>query len=187
MGDGNKVAATEGKSAINTLSTPMVRLPIGHWAADTSTSAATLYHFLVPTRAGGSLTLTLEAKGEMTLYAHDGTTVLAGPTTLGVLSHHLLPSTKDRPTHGRYYLLVKGPSPRKVGCTFTQTAIARDGKSSKDPPLIPWNFFFWPTAKTLDDGTTNPHVKTMEDILLKYEKAYGHSPAKAVTWENSGG
>ncbi len=121
----------------------------------------------------------------MTLYASDGTTVVAGPAKTGLLQHHLVPGTDKKPVHGRYYLFVKGSSPRTVKCGFTQTANARDGTSAGAPPLIPWNFFFWPSAKVFDDGEPNPNISTMEAILAKYERAYGHKPPTGVQWENA--
>ncbi len=70
MGDGdNKVAATKDTTPYNTLSTTMVRLPIGHSARDGSNTAATLFHLLVPTNAGGDLSFVSTANAEMTLYA----------------------------------------------------------------------------------------------------------------------
>lgn len=188
MGDGdNKVAATKDTTPYNTLSTTMVRLPIGHSARDTSNTAATLFHLLVPTNAGGDLSFVSTGTGtvEMTLYAHDGTTKLAGPSSIGSLSHHLGPSTAKAATHGTYYLLVKGPSPREVSCKFRQTGVARNGTSDKDPPLIPWNFHFWPSAQTFTDGTTNPAIAKMETVLRNYAKAFNHNGDEAVKFEAS--
>jgi hypothetical protein len=183
MGEGNKVAASKDTSTINTLTTTMVRLPIGHSATDTGKTAATLFKLLVPTNTGGDLRFDLTGTGEMTLYAHDGTKVLAGPTKSGSLTKHLAPSTGESPTHGLYYLLVKGPSPRTVSCKLRQTALARDGASDKDPPLIPWNFFSWPTAQKFTDGSTNPHIALMETIVRKYAKVFGHDADKGVKFE----
>ena len=184
MGLGNKVAASKDEGAINTLSTTMVRLPIGHSATDGGNTAATLFHLLVPTNTGGDLLFELMSViGEMTLYAHDGTTVVAKPTKSGTLTCHLPPSSGDKDTHGRYYLLVKAPSPRTVRCKLRQTALARDGTGDKDPPLIPWNFFSWPTAQKFTDGTTNPTIAVMETTIRKYAKAFQHDADKGVKFE----
>jgi hypothetical protein len=178
MSSGNAVAATSGDSH-NTLKTPNVRLPIGHDAEDTSTGAATVFHVWVPTKAGGVLELKLTGTGEMELFTDTGeVTDSVATSKTGSLKY-----TVPRGSYGKHSLVVKGPSPRKVACTFTQTALARDGTSDSDPLLLPWNFFLWPTVKA-PDGIVNPYIQQMEAALTKYAKAYGHDAAAAVTWEN---
>ena len=44
-----------------------------------------------------------------------------------------------------------------------------------DPPLVPWDFYYWPTSRS----PHNPFSKGAGNVLEVYARAFGHDPAAA--------
>jgi hypothetical protein len=85
---------------------------------------------------------------------------------------------------GNFFVIASGGSPRKVDCTFIQKGYARESAAPNARPFVPWNFHFWPFARTFTDGTKNPHAGEAENILRKYARAFGKSEKVAAEWEH---
>jgi hypothetical protein len=158
-----------------------LRLPLGHSAEDPDTDLeATLFWLVIPTRSGGELLVVHEGSGgRLVLLDDDENSILAGPSG-GTLTYTVPPGK-----HGDLFVVASGGSPRKVSCTFTQTAIAREAPDETAKPLIPWNFYFWPSSRQFSDqnNALNPHLKTEDQMIAKYAKAFGKDVSAALTWE----
>ncbi|APR81839.1 Hypothetical protein A7982_07188 [Minicystis rosea] len=173
--------APSGESTFDTLVGNSLRLPLGHSAEDPEPDLeATLYWLVIPTRSGGDLTVVYEGSGgRLTLLDEDQNTILTGPA--GATLYYTVPRGK----HGDLYVVASGPGNRKVSCTFEQTAIAREAPDEKAKPLIPWNFYFWPSARQWNDRSNelNPHLKTEDQMLAKYAQAFGKDVSATLRWE----
>jgi hypothetical protein len=178
----NPVATSDNDAGTNTLKVGFVRLPLGHSAEDKDAQHdKTLFWLVIPTDTGGRLVLVHKGKGgAITLLAHDGQTVVAPKATSGIIDIALQPGT-----YGNFYVLAEGGDVREVSSQFIQTGIAREAKSETAPPLIPWNFYFWPGARTFDDGSPNPQIPVIDKMIQRYAYAFGKDQKAAVLWEKT--
>jgi hypothetical protein len=71
---------------------------------------------------------------------------------------------------GEYFCICKSKKGTDVDCQFVQISFARDGTKDTNDPLIPWTFWYWPTAR----GTT--YWQRAGEIMAKYGKAFNKDP-----------
>lgn len=167
----NPVAASADGKTRNTLGINMVRLPIGHSAEDPRPAGPrTMFWLVIPTNTGGRLICKHEGGGILTLLAHDGKTKIGGDFK-PVLDIAIHPKS-----HGLMYVAADDGSPRKVSARFVQVGVSREGTSDRDKPLIPWNFWYYPSARTFHDGTVNADAGEPEAIIRKYVHAMKDAP-----------
>jgi hypothetical protein len=182
----NPVAASADGKTRNTLGINMVRLPIGHSAEDPRPAGPrTMFWVVIPTNTGGRLICKHLGGGILTLLAHDGRLKIAGN------SSDLLDIAIHPGTHGLMYVAADGGTRREVTARFVQVAFAREGVAARDKPLIPWNFWFFPSARTYLDGKVNPDAAEPEAIVRKFVHAMKTDPKeasdiadKAAKWEH---
>ena len=139
----------------NNLQLKIVPLRIGH--TTTAPDDVTRFRIWVPTDSGGVLTISPAS----------GTVDLRKPID------NVIERAASKITHevkagefGEFFAIYKGKAGTTVDCQFVQISFARDGKSDSDPPLIPWTFWYWPTAKDGDDW------KKAGDVMAKYGNAF---------------
>lgn len=172
----NPVAASADGRTKNTLGINMVRLPIGHEAEDPRPAGPrTMFWLVIPTNTGGRLICEHKGGGILTLLAHDGRTDIGGVPKL-LLDIVIHPKSK-----GVMYVAADEGTPRKVTARFEQVGIAREGASQKDAPLIPWNFWYFPSARKFSGGEVNADAGVAEAIIRKYIHAVTTEPRAATT------
>ena len=74
--------------------------------------------------------------------------------------------------YGEFFVIAAGKAGDYIQCSFTQVSFSRDGTGDVDDPLIPWNFWYWPSA----DSPSNPDSVSAADVMKRYGKAFGHDP-----------
>jgi len=163
----------------NTFGPLIKRLPLGRSAR--SPLRSSFFRVWVPTEAGGKLTVRHTAGGTVELQRPLGTPISPRKR---VVEHVIKDELNTE--YGWYYVKAVG-APVEVDCTFQQVGFAREGPSDDDAPLIPYNFWFWPTAQkaTLGGGMVedNKFVKQAVDVLARYCKITGQNGTSAGMWE----
>ena len=134
-------------------------------------AAVTRFRVWVPTNTGGVLTVKAAKGGTVELRRPYANVIKAAA---GTVSYDV--KTGE---FGEFFVIARGNANDKVNCTFIQTSFSRDGTGDSDPPLVPWNFWYWPTAQ--DEG--NPFSKQAGDVMTRYAQAFGHDPAACRTAE----
>jgi hypothetical protein len=136
-----------------------VRLPIGH--TTTAPDDTTRFRIWVPTDSGGVLTISPKT----------GTVDLRRPMD------KVIEPAASKITHevkagefGEFFAIYKGKAGTAVDCQFVQISFARDGTSDSAPPLIPWSFWYWPTAEGGEPW------KRAGEIMAKYGNAFNKDP-----------
>lgn len=180
-GPQNPVAAgTAAQNDVNTLKSIVLRLPLGHSAKDPDTNhEKTYFWFVIPTNTGGRLMLVHQGKGgTLTLLGNDAKTVIlkAG----GVID---IPIPAG--TFGNFWVVAEGGDVREVSSRFVQTGVARESASPGAAPLIPWNFHFWPSVRNSPDGSPNPEIPLIDNMIRRYAHAFGKDEKAAVLWEKT--
>jgi hypothetical protein len=172
----NPVARRE----LNTLVTQAVRLPLGHQVP--MPRAMTLFKVWLPTNTGGQLLISTTGSGTVDLRRAPDAVLKPADTAISY----------DVPTgeFGAYHVLAKGKPGDTVICSFVQISFARDGTGDSDPPLIPWNFYYWPSAKQHKQtgGTTVPNVwvQRAKDVMDHYSAAFSLPDLTAASkWEEA--
>ncbi|MGH9663714.1 MAG: LysM peptidoglycan-binding domain-containing protein, partial [Bryobacteraceae bacterium] len=148
-GSGESDPARVARNDVNLLRLPVVRLPVG-WRTPQPT-AVTRFRLWVPTDSGGILTIKHENGGTVDL-RKPFRTVLKPPAA--EVTYEVKAAD-----FGEFFVIATGAANNIVTCAFVQISFSRDGAGEADPPLIPWNFYYWPTALALkqSDGSTTPN------------------------------
>jgi hypothetical protein len=165
---------------MNSLRPPVIRLPIGGSARYPAMvlGGASIFVLRVPTNAGGTLTLEADVAASVALQQPFGKNQAKGWKKIV----HEVPKGQ----FGDFFFLVLGAA-ATASCTFVQIGAARDGTGDADPPLVPWHFWYWPTAEIIDTPIpgTNKYGDQAVQILDRYAKAMGiPGPEQAGKWEN---
>lgn len=154
----------------NFLDLPVTRLKLG--LQNTTFSDVTRYRVWVPTNTGGDLTVT---------HLDGGTVDIRRPLgkVVGARAKSVNYEVKAG-EFGEFFVIAKGKAVKEgVLCTFFQTSFSREGAGDSDQPLIPWTFWYWPTAKG------NPHWEKALDIMSRFGKAFGKDPANCRSAEET--
>lgn len=148
------------RNGSNVLDLPLTRLKLG--TESVMPADVTRYRVWVPTDTGGDLTIT----------ALDGGTVELRRPLKKVIKPAAVHLNYEVPKgeFGEYFVIAKATAGQKVLCTFMQTSFARDGTRDSDPPLIPWTFWYWPTAQG------NMYWDKAGDVMARFGKAFGKDP-----------
>ncbi len=188
----------------NTLAPAIVRLPLGAANGRTYPAGSNLSVFRLrnPTRHGGDLSLQcVPSSGAMKLRRELKGSDLATSTT-GTLRYRIPAGTGHV---GNYYLVVEQPAVTAFA-RLVQVGCSRESPSESSKPFVPWNFWFWPTARkdVNDPPSTLPkeEAKVWEDyaaspdadknywtfrarrVLTAFAQFEGNSdPGAAGTWE----
>lgn len=161
----------------NTFAPLLRRLPIGRSASAPNRGA--YFRLWIPTMTGGTLKVRHDAHGWVELQRPLGTPISKRAASL----EHVI----EFGTSGWFFVKAVG-APVKVSCTFKQIGVARDGPDDDSPPLLPYNFWFWPTAKKLADGEQlgdNEFAIRALELFQKYTKATGREGMDGVIWESA--
>src|SRR5262245_34573812 len=123
-----------GASTPSTVATPFRRLRLGH--QDNATVAFGLWTVWVPSNMGGRLKIEGAAGLTITIQRPAGTTLATGKGK----------ATYDVPigTWGEFVVTTVGAT-NAVNADFTQTYWSRQGSDLDAEPLIPYNFWYWPS------------------------------------------
>lgn len=165
---------------LNTLN-PAVRLPL---VKDQSSALQFQGNFgvfrtYVPSRFGGVLEVGCNSTGAQVVVAYQGNPVVdaAGKAVpKGATVKATIPSGQ----FGWFDIAVSGVSGTySMWALFSEIGIARDGSSDSADPLIPWNFWYFPFAKSRADFTAWGSSKLQP--CTKYETAFGKS--NVLQWE----
>jgi hypothetical protein len=148
------------RNATNPVQLSFERLRVG-WE-NNAPEELTRFRLWVPTNTGGDLGITHMNGGTVDLRRPYGKVVKAA-------QNHVSYEVKAG-EFGEYFVVAKGKANSVILCTFIQSSFSRDGTGDSDPPLVPWNFWYWPTAKG------NPYQKGAADIMARYGTAFGHDP-----------
>jgi hypothetical protein len=142
----------------NVLDLPVTRLLVG-WS-NGMPAAVTRFRLWIPTNTGGVLTLKGPKGGTVDLRRPFGNVIKQAADTV----------TYEVKTgeFGEFWAIARGAANASVYCTFIQTSFARDGSGDSDPPLVPWNFWYWPSSQG------NFYQTQAGDIMARYGKAFGH-------------
>ena len=167
-------ASHVARNSTNVLAPPVVRLPIGRHAA--AIRPRTRFRIWVPTNTGGVLSVEHLGKGKVDLRRADDSVV----KTANKKITYTVPSGEQ----GIFYAVAQGAVGDYVKCEFTQTSWSREGASDTDAALIPWNFYYWPTAKKIK-GKLNRWPQMAQDVLSRYAAATGRPSKNAASWEDS--
>src|SRR5690348_3561998 len=140
----------------NSLAIPVTRLKLG-WFTQ-MTADRTRFRIWIPTNTGGVLTIRYKT----------GTVDLRRPfkKIVKTAAAEIVYEVK-RGEYGEFFAMATGKANEWVQCTFRQTAFSRDGTKDPDKPLVPWDFFYWPTAHS----PQNKFSKGAGDILALYARA----------------
>jgi hypothetical protein len=164
--DNPKPPAETGRVARNgknLLALPVTRLKLGFFQQMPADLAR--FRIWVPTNTGGVLTIRYK----------NGTVDLRRPFKKVLKPAAAEVSYVVKPgEYGEYFAVASGKTNDWVQCIFSQIAFAHDGTKDSDPPLIPWNFYYWPTSSS----PQNPFYKNAADVLARYAKAFGHDAEK---------
>lgn len=161
----------------NTLAPNMVRLPIGRTARDSNPVGPQSYFWLmIPTRFGGLLTVRSNNVTE-----GSSVQIINGSSAALTRRDREVEFQVPRGQRDPLYIVAEGGGSdgRSVSCTFAQTGIARDGRT----PLVPFNFWFWPSARQFTNGETNPDADRAIDVLRRYAQAVSKDADIAERWE----
>ena len=147
------------RNSKNLLAIPVTRLKLG-WYQQMPGDLAR-FRIWIPTKSGGKLTIRYKT----------GTVDLRKPFRTIIKKAAAEVTYEVKPgEYGEYFAVASGKAKEWIGCEFVQTAFSRDGTKDSDPPLIPWNFYYWPTSSS----PHNPFFKGASDVLAHYAKAFGH-------------
>lgn len=173
-------SADDAPPTINILKPPIVRLPIGRSATyplqglQKEESAFVLW---VPTNGGGKLTLSTNSVVQVALERPLGKVLKTGTKTL----------IFDVPEqqHGEYFFIVAAPAATAT-CEFVQIGLAREDASKSSPPLVPWNFWYFPAAANVVIPGTGRRIPdpSAAETMKKYAKAFKLADANGpASWE----
>ena len=145
----------------NVFALPVTRLKVGWW--NHMPGDVTRFRLWIPTNTGGVLTIqyktgTVDLRKPFRKVLKPAAGEIVCPIKIG--------------DYGEYFVIARGKAGEQVLCTFIQTGFARDGSGDSDPPLIPWNFWYWPTSAS----EKNQYFTGAADVLARYAKAFGHDP-----------
>lgn len=157
------------RNGANTLDLPVTRLKIGWWNHKPDGAELARFRLWVPTDSGGVLTIRHEGGGTVDL-RKPLRKVLKAPAA--ELTYEV-----KKGEFGEFFVIANGPVGNRVLCTFVQTSFSRYGASDSDAPLIPWNFWYWPTAKG------NIYADGAADVMRRYGLAFGKDPVECVKTE----
>jgi hypothetical protein len=158
------------RNNVNTLSPPVLPMPIGH-ITTLPNSDWTRFRLWVPTDSGGVLSLRIKGsgppKGGMrgVKLERPATKVIVGFDPVVIYD-------VKRGEFGEFFVVALGDVGDQITCEFVQISFSRDGSGEKDPPLIPWNFWYWPTSRS----EQNRYHAMAADIMAKYGRAFGKDP-----------
>jgi hypothetical protein len=147
-------------------------LPIGHTTTLQSTEF-TKFRIWVPTDSGGVLSVRI--KGSTGGSPKNG---MRGVTLERPIGHVIVGRDPvdiydvTAGEFGEFFVTAIGDVGDHIICEFTQTSFSRDGPDKSDPPLIPWNFWYWPTSRS----DQNKYHAMAGDIMAKYGRAFGKDP-----------
>ncbi|APR75989.1 Hypothetical protein A7982_01336 [Minicystis rosea] len=152
----------------NTLGMRVFRLPLGIPQADPG--GLTYWRIWIPTDTGGTLQITHDHSALLTLSKNNPVTghVATGTGTL----------TYEVPI-GEYGAFVVAAGTGRVGtigCTFKQKGWSRVDQPLDAAPLVPWNFYYWPSSQ--------PEIAARSRAVMKrYATAVGKDGDAAEKWE----
>ena len=151
----------------------VLRLPLGWSETDRSpTGAETWFWLIIPTTTGGKLTITHEGGGQVSLWRDEATKLADG--VQGKIEYTIKP-----PMSGRFFVVAEGGSTRTVSSELVHVGFARDTTSPKEPPIVPWNFYYWPASRK----THEREARAVLDMIRKLARAFGKDPEAAAQWE----
>lgn len=140
------------------------RLPLGATVA--AGSGSTRWKLWIPTELGGLLRITQPATTSIDIQQPLGTSLATGTTDETTIV-----------AFGECWVLLNGAA-GSLTATLTQSFCAReDGNDPTSAPLLPWTFFYWPSARS------SPYAAQARGIIRKYATAVGKDPTSTSDWE----
>ena len=156
-------------SGLNTLTIPARHLPLGQ--PTDCPAGRSRWTVWIPSKAGGRLSVTLTGASAIEIQDASGTVLNSGTegVKLGL----------ESAMWGERVVVVDSPAPGQLVANFTQIFWSRQTPSRTSPPLIPYNFWYWPCARGSEwaDDTTN--------VLQRYGKAIGNTSPDAGIFETA--
>jgi hypothetical protein len=153
-------------SGTNTLTAPARHLPLG-WATECPAGSAR-WTVWVPSNMGGELKVELPGGSSIEIQDAAGNVLGSGAAE----ATYAVPRGK----WGEVLVFTRGGGD-KVTAQFTQTCWARQSASPDADPLIPCNFWFWPSRRS--EGWALRATQVME----RYAVAVGKDAAEAGRFE----
>ena len=150
----------------NTLAPALPRLPLGLEQEDPA--QLSVWRIWIPTNAGGTLTVHQSAGSTMSL-RKPAATVLA--TGRGDISYVVRDGTC-----GDFYVTSSGDA-GTIRATFVQIAWSRESEAKDAAPMLPWNFWYWPSK------TGSYFAERAKQVIGRYATSLGRSASEFGKWE----
>jgi hypothetical protein len=161
-----------------TLAAPVIRLPLGRKNARAYPDGhkKSVFSLRNPTSFGGDLTIdcTPSNGSRMTLSRTLGGAALASSTS-GTLTYAI---PRGAAHVGTYYLIIDQPS-ASAAARLIQVGCSREAPSESAKPFVPWNFWYWPTARRASFPPPKDLTKAEKTLWDDYAKS---SDADANYW-----
>lgn len=120
----------------------------------------TRWRLWIPTNTGGLLTIKTDKTSKIDL-RRPFNKILVHPDS--EIRYEVKPGE-----FGEFFVLQAGAG--VITPTFVQTSFSRESKSDSSHPLIPWNFWYWPTAKD------NVYWDRAGEIMARFGAAFHKNP-----------
>lgn len=146
-------------SGLNTLTVPARHLPLG--TPTDCPAGSSRWTVWIPSQAGGRLSVTLEGATSIAIQDASGAVLNSGTADVGL--------SLDSAMWGERVVVVDASAAGQLVATFTQIFWSRQTPSPSSPPLIPYNFWYWPCAR--GSKWANDTTK----VLQRYGKAIGNT------------
>ena len=153
--------------ATNTLVIDLKRLPLGRTTS--AQAGLTCWRAYVPSYFGGQLTVRHTSSMSLSIERPFGQALVFGTREVT----WTVPSGE----FGEYFVCALGDA-GQVSADFVQTFWSRKAPAESAHALLPYNFFYWPAGRDTTYG------KRAIEVLRRYAKAVGRSPAEAATFEH---
>jgi hypothetical protein len=156
-------------SGINTLAAPARRLPLG--IPTDCPSGSVRWFVWIPSNIGGELKIELDGASSIEIQAVSGAVLASGSTEA---SYHV-----PMGVSGDLVVVTTGGAGSPVHAHFTQTYWARQSASLSAAPLVPNNFWYWPSK-----GSEGWALRA-NNVLRRYGEAVGKAKPDPAVFEHA--